>query len=97
MAIEKEVKIKDCFRFRKLAKAIEKFPQTQPVILVKLESPSMNSFIFKNISKLRESDFAGCSVYNKIPASFRNAVYEQVGAPTVPSAVIRGSNEFEDF
>jgi hypothetical protein len=79
MGIEKDVKIKDCFRFRKSAKAIEKFPQTPPVVLVKLESPSMKSFIFKNISKLGgpNSDFAGCSVNNEIPASFRNVAYEK--------------------
>jgi hypothetical protein len=39
MGIEKEVKINDCFRFRKSAEATKKYPKVPPVILVKLESP----------------------------------------------------------
>lgn len=85
--VDKEVKVKDCFRFRRRqaeeGEAEEGGARNggrdppPPVILVKLESASMKGRIFKNLKKLQRSPFSHISVNNEVPASFRKIVWER--------------------
>jgi hypothetical protein len=72
MKLENQVKVANCYRFKKSAKAK---PETAPIIVLKLEFPGMKAAIFKNLNLLGNSQFKKCSVSNEIPAAYRGVVW----------------------
>lgn len=68
IGVEKEVKIADCFRFKRSEKATNNKP---PVISVKLQDPKMKADIFGSVNKLNGSQYHKISICNEYPASLR--------------------------